>query len=803
MIRSVVLAAIRNLIRNRSFSAINLIGLSVAMSLGMLVLMVVRDQFTFDLFHHNADRIYRINTRALRMDGGAEPYASAPLSLGKAIANEYTFASSVVRIYNRLRGDVTYENVHVSTFGFFADPSFLSVFNFPLAKGDPATALTDPKGIVLTQLAAHKIFGDRDPLGQSFTLVGYGEFHVTGVLAPFPNKTHFEFEVIGSTNALLPLQQASVLSPSMEKWTDYYSSYVYFVLRDGASIEEAHAALDQIVKQHFADVTFESRDRGIEFFTQNLMAITPGPILSNQMGKGLPDLLLVFMSALAGIVLLMACFNYTNLMIAKSLTRAREIGMRKVMGARRGQVFGQLIGEAIVFALASLIVSYGLLQVLKPVVLQLHIASEFEVNLQEDVQLVGWFLVFALAIGTLAGVLPAGYLSAFRPASVLKDAAAQKVYSRLTLRKGLVVTQFSLSVIFVIVVLVIYGQIDYMLNKDYGINEKNIYNIRLQGLPFEKLRVEALKIPGVVQVGGVSHQLGTWSDRASDYRRQSGAAAFGMRDFLVDDRYIDNLDIEFVAGNNFDPASESANESHVILNEKALPLFGFTDPASAIGETIYADDSLMLSVVGVVKDFHFRPLSYQIGPMALRYRPSHVSFASLKIAPGSEASVVAEIIRAWKVLDPVHPFEGDWMANEIDGAYERAGFHDILTIVGYVCFLAVVLACLGMLGMAMYSTQVRRREIGIRKVMGADAWQVVIILSRSFLILIGIALLFGLPAGYALGKVFLETYAYRIPISIGLMMTGTSLIVGLGAITIASQTWKAASINPAITLRYE
>jgi putative ABC transport system permease protein len=342
-----------------------------------------------------------------------------------------------------------------------------------------------------------------------------------------------------------------------------------------------------------------------------------------------------------------------------------------------------------------------------------------------------------------------------------------------------------------------------MVTKDYGFNEEGIYNVRLQGMEFHKMANEVRNLSGIISVGGVSHALGTWADRSSDYKRNLDDEPFGMRDFIVDGNYINNLGLTFLAGKNFDPATEGENERHVILNETSLKQFGFADPVSAVGQSIYADDSLMLTVIGVVKDFHFRPLSYQIGPIALRYNLRELGFLSVKLLPAQKDAVVAGLESTWKKLDPVHPFEGITMADQIDNAYRDGGFLDIIKIVGYISFLAISLACLGMLGMAMYSTQTRMKEIGVRKVMGATSRQIIVLLSRSFLFLIGIGIFIGLPVGYYFGDFFITRYAYRIEITPLLLLTGVSIVILMGLLTVGTQTWKAASADPVKSLRYE
>jgi len=802
MVKNILLTAVRNIFRNRTFSLINIVGLSVAMSLSLLIITVIQEQFTFDTFHADSDRIFRLNTRALRKDGGTEPYASVPYPLGVSLASDYSFSEEVVKVNNRLNGDATVGNTTVPVHGLFADPSLLSVFNFPLEKGDKSTALGSPSGLVLTHESAIRLFGQHDPLGKSVSIQGYGDFQVTGVLAPLPGRTHFEFEILGSTSRLPLLEKDHVIGATLDNWNNYYSSYVYVKLREGIDPKIVEGALSTIAKKFYAGLDLESRDKGYEFYLIPLPDLTPGPMLSNQMGTGMPMFLVIFLGVLASIIMLMACFNYTNLMIAKSLSRVREIGVRKVVGAGRSQVFVQFIGEAVVFSLIALIASYGLLQLLKPAFKALHLAREFEVTLGENFVLYGYFLVFAMITGLLAGFLPSVYLSALKPVNVLKDSRNAIGFSRQTLRKSLIVVQFTLSISFIIIVTAIFNQVNYMLNKDYGFNEENILNVRLQGMAYEKLATEMERFPGIVSVGGVSHRLGTWADRSSDYQLGPGEEPFEMRDFMVDKNYIEQLDLQFVAGKNFEE-SLVGGEKYIILNERALERFGFKSPIEALGQPVYLNDSTALAVIGVVRNFHFRPMNYEIGPLALRNDNREFGFLSARIVPGRKDEVIAKLDHLWKRLDSVHSLEWKMMADEIDEAYTDSGFVDIIKIVGFISFLAVLLACLGMLGMAMYATRLRFKEIGIRKVMGATAEQVTVVLSRSFLTLIAIGACIGTPIGYLLARVFLQNYAYQAPLTVATITSGFIVMAILGALTIVSQTWTAARRNPVESIRYE
>lgn len=798
MIKSILTSALRNIFRNRSFSIINLIGLSMSMSLGLLIILVVKSQYSFDSFHADANKVFRINTEAIRTDGGTEPYATVPLVIASALQDEYAYADELVRLDRQFSGEVQMGESFLRIRGLFTDPSFLSVFNFPLAQGTRSTALKANNSIVLTHDAAIKFFGEQDPINQILSVKGRGDFTVTGVLKPFEGPTHLEFEALVPISSLAVLEKEGTVMSSLENPKNYYTGYAYLKLKDSVTPQDVEAALESITKKYYADVQFETRDKGYRFYLQPLTGITPGPALSNNMGTGMPDLLLVFMMALAGIVLVMACFNYTQLMIAKSLTRAREIGVRKIVGAHRWQVFIQFVGEAIVFSLVALVVSYGLLQLLKPAFLQLHITQEYTLNLQEDYSMLLIFLGFAMLVGAIAGLLPAVYLSTFKPLKVLRGAGDLKISSRLTLRKILMTVQFTLSLVFILVVMTIYSQINYMLEADYGFDDQNLVNVRLGALEFEKFATEIETISGVESVGGVSHSLGTWADGASDYKRNLEDELFVMRDFSVDENYLKNLKVDMVAGSHF----QSGRERQVILNETALEKFGFDRPIDAIDQIIFMDDSTQLSIVGVVPDFNFRPLSYEIGPVVFRYDPQGISILTARINPNNTKTVIAQMGATWKKLD-TRPFEWMMVSDEIDKAYEDAGFFDILSIVGYITIVAITLACLGILGMAMYMAQTRIKEIGVRKVMGATVPDILFLLSKTFLIVIGISVVVGVPISYFLGDMFLNMYAYRIPVTPWMILSGILFLVFLAMVMIASQTVRAATTNPVKSLRYE
>lgn len=789
----------RNIWRNKTFSFINIFGLAVSMSLGLLIILIIREQYSYDTFQIDKDRIYRVNTTALRTNGNAENYASAPLPIAKELKENFDIADDVVRINRQLNGNITYGDVTVPAFGFFTDPSFLHFFNFPLKKGNPQTALSSPNGIVLSEQVAERLFGKVDPMGKSITIQGYGLYIVTGLMDKFPGKTHLEFEILAPF-ASIPIAEREA---AIESWSNYYSGYIYLKLNKDKNPAELEKALAQIHKKNVAGRKFETRDKDYQFYIQPLSKITPGPNLSNQMGRALPKIVSDYLALLAIIIMIMAGLNYTNLMIAKSLNRAKEIGVRKVMGANKKQVFFQFIGESILLSVIALLFAYLLLQYLKPAFLQFNMANEFALQLKESWQDYILFFCFALLVGFIAGLVPAGFLSGFKPIAVLKDKIGSKGRKKFNYRKILIVTQFTVSLVFVVMILILNKQLNFVMNADYGFNQANILNLRLQGNDPIKLATAIESIPGVKQTGLVSHSLGTWSDRSSDYKKIAGDEPFVIRDFIADKKYIENLELKFVAGKNFSSVSPMDFRNEIILNEEALSYFEFPDPSSAIGETVYVSDSVQLTVTGVVKNFHYRPLTYAIGPLAFRNDIQEFSILSISITPGMQDNITAAIEPIWKSIDPVNMLNIELMNNELDDAYVQGGFADIIKILGYISLLAIMLACMGMLGIVMFSTKTREKEIGIRKILGATVKNISFHLGWSYIKLIIISILIGLPISYILSYKFLETFAIKAT-GLGWAITGGVFIIFLlSLLTIFSQIFKTATSNPVKNLRTE
>ncbi|MEK7255361.1 MAG: ABC transporter permease, partial [Bacteroidota bacterium] len=454
MFQNYIKLAFRNLRKHKTFSFINIFGLAISMSICLLIMLNIKDAHSYDSFHpEGSERTFRILTDALRKDGGSESYASSPFPVSRALAEDYSQVELWTPLVNRLSTAVRMNGKELYLQGFFTDSTFFKMFGFELLAGDPAAALAEPHSLVLTEDWALRLFNQKDHfealLGKTIELPGYGrEFKITGILAKAPGKTHLQFDALGSLATQFALEK--MVSDSVEvaqvtsEWRDYYSTYNFVRLKPGAKAKAAEAALADIAKNKLAGLELESRDKGYRYTLQALGDITPGRMLSQGMGNGVPSMVLWFMSGLGLIIMLCACFNYTNLTIARSLVRTKEVGVRKVLGARRSQVFWQFIGEAVVVSVLALLVAYNILLLTKP----LNFLDAAEKMQAADWKIYGLFLLFAVAVGFVAGALPAATLSKTSPLQVLQKLQNVKLIQRVGLRKVLIGFQFTVTLVF-------------------------------------------------------------------------------------------------------------------------------------------------------------------------------------------------------------------------------------------------------------------------------------------------------------------------------------------------------------------
>jgi putative ABC transport system permease protein len=808
MIRNYFLVAVRNLTRNKFFSAINIFGLAVSMSICMAIIMLVADQMMYDRHITKRDRIFRVNSYAVDNNGvnrSSLDNATSPMTLRDELLENYTGIEKVVRLKRGFGNNwLSFENqnVNIPVKGYYADPEFFDVFEYEFLYGDKETALKNPHSVVLTSEAAKKLFKEENPVGQSFRVGDLGLFTVTGVLAKFESKSHIVFEALASMSTVKTLEAEGKLEKNMDNWMDFWSGWNYIVLEEEKIVMDMEPLFDKIYKKRIASNPNPEIYKA-KFRLQPLLDITPGPLVNNAIGPSLPWVFVYFLGGLAGIIMLTSCFNFTNLSIARSLKRAKEIGVRKVTGAARWQIFTQFLSESLVVALCSLLLAFVLMIVLKPIMLQLTFAKVFMWDLTINYAVIIVFLVFTLVVGILAGLFPAVVLSAFEPVKVLKNLNSVKLFSRMGLRKFLLVSQFTISLIFILTVIIMYNQLELFISKDYGFAmEKNML-VRLNNTSAQALKTELQKYPNIKSVAGASHIPASGVSYGDGFKKDLAEKEWTNLDyFIVDEDYVSNMEVTVVAGKHFSNDHGAGNKNFIILNEKAVTAFNYKSAAEAIGqEIIYRADSSKKVIAGVVKNYNHGSLMSKVEPMALLYDPAQINLVQVRYE-GTHEEATKTIEKAWAAVNPGLKSDYKEVEEEIKFLY-NAVFGDVVNILGFIAGLAIMISCLGLLGMATYSIETRMKEVSIRKVLGSTDQGLVILLSKGFLKLLVIAIMVGVPLAWFINNLWLELIAYRTEISFGVIISGVAILLALGAITIGSQTVRAAFANPAENLKNE
>ena len=600
--------AFRNILKHKVFSLINIFGLAISMALCLLIILILADQKSYDNFHEHSSRLYRIVSENSRKN----TFASTPVPLGETILTESTFAEKTARLFSFVGGDVAYNEKAVPLRGFYAEAAFLQVFSFPMVEGEKATALKAPFSVVITEESAKKLFGNKnDALGKVLKIsdrglhplgvdvnkktTDLGEFQVTGVINKQGLKSHIKFDFLISYSSLPTLDKDQKISFPQNDWENYFTNYTYFVANKNVSRENIEASLAQIAKTAYAD---SEEKATVDFKLEHISEITPGRFMSNMLSFRMPIEAIYFLAGLALLVMFSACFNYMNLSIARALGRAKEVGIRKVVGATRAQVFFQFIAEAVTVTFIALIFALVLLQLLKPAFSGLWLNKYLQLELNSSIWVAFGFVAFSFLISLVAGILPALYLSAFKPAAVLKGGASFKLFKRVAFRKVLIVFQFSLSLFFITSAMLIAFQFEHIMNADYGFEKENIINIKLNEVDFDIAKNSLENYAGVVAVSG-SHVIpATGMNYGISFKKDIEDEDNISVDYICADRnFIKNLELEILAGSNFPNELPTKEERFVVLNEAATKKLGFASPAEAVGKLVAMDSNLPESAV--------------------------------------------------------------------------------------------------------------------------------------------------------------------------------------------------------------
>ncbi len=807
MWKNYLTVAWRNILRHKIFSLINISGLALGMSICMLIILMFSDQKSFDRFHQNKDRIYRILSDE---DNSKAPNAVTAFPLAPTLESDYSVVDGSTRLTRGLNAEIHYNGNTTELNGYFADNSFFKVFSFELAQGDAQTALKSPNSMVISQSMAEKLFLDENPVSKTVELIdlrdvqdtlakSWGVFTITGVISDKDYKSHLLFDVLVSSSSIHSLVQANKLGDFVTNWKSS-PSYSYVLLAPEKGEKDLSNALDDLVSRQYVG---EETPAGFKLMGQALIEINPGIIVRNETRSSLPRLAYYFLSLLGLLILFSACLNYTNLSLAKSLSRAKEIGVRKVTGANKKNLALQFLSESLITALLALICSIALLFIIKPAFKGLSFNQYLNFDLRENVLVVLIFIGFSLLIGFLAGLYPALVMSSFSPIKALNK-LYQGSTGKLGFRKVLSTFQFVISLFFIITTLLIYQQFKHYLEFEYGFNSDNIVNVTLQGNNYDKVASEFLKVPGVYTISASDIIPATDTENALSLKHVGVEEDYRQTNILItDSNFIENLELEIIAGRNLPLAGMSPN-SFVVVNEAMMREFGYQNPQEIVGQVFESKyGNAELEVIGVVEDFRFKMLvnDHDIGPLVLRNQPDEFNYVQVKMASTDLKGTVAALEEKWNEIDPLHPFEYDFFNDQLMAMYQV--FFDMVSILGYIAFLALTIACLGLFAMAMHTTERRSKEIGLRKVMGANISDIFFLLSRGFIKIMLLAVLIGAPLSFVFNDFWLKDLPNRVDFGWGTLLLGSLMLLGLGLISIGSQTLKAAIRNPVDSLKAE
>ncbi|MEO8472667.1 MAG: ABC transporter permease [Chryseolinea sp.] len=793
MLQNYLLTAWRNLYKNKLFSFINVFGLALSVSLAIAILAHVLDIMRYDSFHPEKEKIYRVISNIKSGTSGEWTLASTPLPLAAMLSKRDDVFDAVVSLYPCEIADATAEDDKpISVTGVFTQNAFFDVFGFDLISGSKKMVLSKPSEIVISQPAAERIFGHINVVGKYLTLGKLGRFEITGVLRKPNAKSHINFDVLISSNAIANLEANKILPARSEKWDSFEFAYTYVRLGK----HHSRSDLDFELQSISSEINRPGNSGSLALRPQSLTSITPtSDDLYRDIGSGVTWGKMMAEVGVAMVIVLSACFNYTNLSIARALTRMKEIGLRKVVGATRFQIFSQYNIEAVLVAFIALFFA----QIMLALLVELDVFDQSS-YLSLDATSIFAMLLMTVLIGLLAGTLPAWILSSFKAVRLLKNVVSEKLVAGLTLRKILIVFQFSISLIILIFMVTFHSQFSFMAEVDPGYRMSGILSVPCGVKSYETLSTKLKQLGEVEQVSASSDQFGRYpSGRVSVSTERSADKRFDINYYFVNRDVIPVSGLTLVAGTNF-PEHESAIEAEVIINEKAGELLGFKNPYDAIGQHISLQDSLDVSVSGVVRNFYNEGVGISYRPLVLRHKIGSYHNVNIVVTPGNDSLVVAKIEKAWKEIYPDQAFTYVWLKKQHDERHADMGSIDLL---GFLAFMAISIASLGLLGLVVYTVETKRKEISIRKINGANVSQLILLLSRGFLMMIAISGCIGVPVAVIGGELFLMNFVNRVSVGLLNPLLSFMALFLLGLSMILTQTYYASRENPAKNLRNE
>ena len=785
MLKNYFKIALRNIKRHKGYSLINIVGLAVGMACCILILLWVQDELSYDRFHENADDIYRV-IQDINFADHSTTWTITQGPLGPSLKEDFPEIINATRITDR-GFRLTYDDKSFDEEVGLTDGSIFKMFTFPLVKGDPGAALSDPFSIVLTEEMAAKYFGSEDPIGKTIKADNKWDFQVTGVMKNVPRNSHLQFDF------LIPFVFGRELNYTVDNWGN--SSFrTYVQLPKGIPAQDV---ISKISGYLFEKPTIEKDAR------LNLQPLTRIHLYSNyEYDSAHGDITYVTLfSIIAFFILLIACINFMNLATARSGNRAKEIGMRKVAGAHKVDIIRQFYGESILLAFIALFIAMILVWLLLPFFNNLA-AKELSLDVTGNLSILMGLLCIVILTGIISGSYPAFFLSAFQPVIVLKGLRLSSSKGSL-FRKILVVFQFSLTILLITCTIGVYNQLNYMRNKKLGYDKEHMIYFSMRGdmrEKFDTVKNELLQNPNILAVTAssnvptygyyFSNSLWRWEGQNPDEETL-------IRGVLIDFDYFKTFGMEIVEGRSFSKEFPTDATEGIMVNEESVKAMGMESP---IGKRLSLGDN-NFKIIGVVKNYHFRPLQQEIEPLILLYYPQYSRELFARLKSDQIPQTLGYIEDVWKRFAPGLPFDYRFLDEALDRLYRSE--QRIGTLFRYFSILAILISCLGLLGLASFMAEQRTKEIGIRKVLGATASNIVALLSKEFTKWVIVANAFAWPIAYFALNKWLQSYAYKTNVALWSFILSGVIALLIALLTVSYQSVKAALTNPVDSLRYE
>ncbi len=819
MLKNYFKVALRNLLKRKGYSLINILGLAIGMAVCLLIVLFIQSELSYDNWHAKADNIYRVVLER-RYPGRSTSYSIIPQSIGEAIQKEYPEVIESTRLFNFagngnlfLRiGDKVFEEKRVIA----ADSNFFRVFTGRLLAGDSSTALLKPNSVVINETTAKKFFGSAGAaMGKSFVTDDGNNtdvsFMITGVCADWPDNSHFLFDLLIATSSFDFIKQPNYIN---------FAANTYLLLNPNASPNALEAKFPNIIKKYVAGEIgrnfgesyeqFQKEGNGYHYYLQPLKKIHLTSDLESELRPNGSLTTVYIFGVIAVFILFLACINFINLSTARSMERAREVGIRKTFGSEKSALVWQFLLESIVVSVISIIVAFGLIALLLPLFNQVSGKQLTILSFLEPAKISLLFL-FAVVVGLIAGFYPAFVLSSFQPITVLMGRFKSNKYG-LALRNSLVVFQFAISVILIVSTIIVNKQMQFMLSEKLGFRKDHVIVVERTDLLDKQTKAfenELAKIPGVETVSGTTAMPGQENFFGVSFQQEGSKESVTGRGIFADDQYAKLLGLEIKEGRFFSK-DFSTDSLSIVLNEKAVSELGLK---KAIGARLTSPDGnfnapdgtpYIYTVVGVVKDFHFQSLHQQITPLIFnnvsKFR-NQSPFVAVRIQANNFQQAVTAIENTWKKFVQQRPFHFSFLDQTLAAQY--AAEQTTQKVFTIFSILAIFIACIGLLGLAAYTTQQRNREISIRKVLGASASNIVAMLSKDFIKLVVIAAIIAFPVAWLGMNKWLQDFAYRINMSVWIFFVAALAAFAVALFTISFQAIKAAITNPVKNLRAE